>query len=87
MNKRKEKKAEIDKTQSMIKMIIEKKLQESNNNKPLAELMPNFVMALDDHKIFKNFVEDVESYIQIANKYLSYKNSEEKAKVSTPLNS
>jgi hypothetical protein len=41
MNKRKEKKAEIDKTQSMIKMLIEKKLCESNG-KPLDNLSPNF---------------------------------------------
>lgn len=82
MNKRKEKKAEIEKTQSMIKMLIEKKLVETNG-KPLPELMPNFALNLQDHVIFKNFVRDVEGYIQIANKYLSYKNSEEKAKVSS----
>lgn len=83
MNKRKEKKAEIEKTQSMIKMLIEKKLVETNNGKPLQELMPNFALNLQDHSIFKNFVRDVEGFIQIANKYLSYKNSEEKAKVSS----
>lgn len=47
MNKRKEKKAEIDKTQSMIKMIIEKKLAESNSRK-LQDLMPNFTLQLDN---------------------------------------
>ena len=43
--------------------------------------MPNFTLSLqDEEKMLKNFVIDVEVYILIANKYLTYKNREEKAK-------
>jgi hypothetical protein len=41
MNKRKEKKAEIDKTQQMIKMIIEKKLAELKKKTPGEQMAPN----------------------------------------------
>lgn len=82
MNKRKEKKAEIDKTQQMIKMIIEKKLAELKKKTPGEQMAPNQMLQLDSVEILNNFQQDVREYILIANKYLSYKNSEEQAKVS-----
>lgn len=81
MNQRKAKKAENEKTQSIIKAVIEKKLIESNNGKPVAELMPNFTLQLaESEATIKNFIRDVESFVLIANKYLQYKSNEEKAK-------
>lgn len=83
MNQRKVKKTENEKTQSIVKAVIEKKLVESNNGKPVSELLPNFTLQLaESEATIKNFNKDVESFVLIANKYLQYKSHEEKAKVS-----
>jgi hypothetical protein len=54
MNRRKEKKTEVEKTQSMIKILIEKKLIESNAQpgmpvpSNLTDLLPNFVLTMPE---------------------------------------
>jgi len=83
MNKRKEKRAEIDKTQAMVKAMIEQTLTRCNQ-KPIAELPPNFVFAMGDSlTVMKNFVRDIETHIAISNRYFQYKSSEDRAKVSS----
>lgn len=78
MNKRKEKKAEIDKTQQIIKQIIEKKYAELKKKLGTGEQMPpNQTIQLDSVETLDNFQKDVRQYILIANKYLNYKNCEE----------
>ena len=78
MNKRKEKKAEIDKTQQIIKQIIEKKHAELKKKLGTGEQMPpNQNIQLDSVETLNNFQKDVREYILIANKYLNYKNCEE----------
>lgn len=78
MNKRKEKKAEIDKTQQIIKQIIDKKHAELKKKLANGEQMPpNQTIQLDSVEILNNFKKDVREYIFIANKYLNYKNCEE----------
>ena len=78
MNKRKEKKAEIDKTQQIIKQIIEKKYAELKKKLGTGEQMPpNQTIQLDSVETLDNFQKDVREYILIANKYLNYKNCEE----------
>ncbi len=78
MNKRKEKKAEIDKTQQIIKQIIEKKHVELKKKLGTGEQMPpNQTIQLDSVETLNNFKKDVREYILIANKYLNYKNCEE----------
>ena len=78
MNKRKEKKAEIDKTQQIIKQIIEKKHVELKKKLGTGEQMPpNQTIQLDSDETLDNFQKDVRGYILIANKYLNYKNCEE----------
>lgn len=80
MNKRKEKKTDMEKTQQIIKQLIEKKLVESNAQPgvtaaSLQELMPNFILNLPEQEqsVVKNFLKDVETFIQISNKYFVYK--------------
>jgi hypothetical protein len=86
MNKRKEKKAEIDKAILMVKQIIEKRLKSplSNDPVPLTELPTNFIITLtdEDNSLIKNFVRDIDDFVEKNNKYLKYKDKEEKAKVS-----
>ena len=83
MNKRKEKRAEIDKTQAMVKAMIEQTLTRCNQ-KPIVELPPNFVFAMGDSlTVMKNFVRDIETHIAISNRYFQYKSSEDRAKVSS----
>lgn len=83
MNKRKEKRAEIDKTQAMVKAMIEQTLTRCNQ-KPIAELPPNFVFVMGDSlTVMKNFVRDIETHIAISNRYFQYKSSEDRAKVSS----
>ena len=78
MNKRKEKKAEIDKTQQIIKQIIEKKHAELKKKLGTGQQMPpNQNIQLDSVETLNNFQKDVREYILIANKYLNYKNCEE----------
>ncbi len=78
MNKRKEKKAEVDKTQQIIKQIIEKKHAELKKKLGTGEQMPpNQTIQLDSVETLNNFKKDVREYILIANKYLNYKNCEE----------
>ncbi len=78
MNKRKEKKAEVDKTQQIIKQIIEKKHVELKKKLGTGEQMPpNQTIQLDSVETLNNFKKDVREYILIANKYLNYKNCEE----------
>lgn len=82
MNKRKEKRAEIDKTQAMVKMMIEQTLTRCNA-KPIADLPANFNFAIGEAlTVIKNFVRDIETHIAISNRYFQYKNSEDRAKVS-----
>lgn len=78
MNKRKEKKAEIDKTQQIIKQIIDKKHVELKKKLGTGEQMPpNQTIQLDSVETLNNFQKDVREYILIVNKYLNYKNCEE----------
>jgi hypothetical protein len=82
MNKRKEKKNEIDKAQVMVKTLIEQTLKNCNE-KALPDLAPNFVFQPGDSlTTMKNFSQDIESYVSISNRYFHFKNSEEKAKFS-----
>lgn len=81
MNRRKEKKTEVEKTQSMIKILIEKKLIESNAQpgmpvpSNLTDLLPNFVLTMPEQEqsLIKNFLKDVEIFILISNKYFVFK--------------
>lgn len=83
MNKKRDKKAEIDKAQHMIKQVMERSLIEGNNVKNLIELPQNFVLNLSQHNdLLSNFIRDVNEYVTIGNDYLKCKTSEEQAKVS-----
>jgi hypothetical protein len=44
MNKKRDKKVEIDKAQHMIKQVMEKCLLEGDNQKVLTDLPPNFTL-------------------------------------------
>lgn len=69
-NKHKELKQEIEKTQSMVKQIIDANLKESNG-KALSELPPNFVLNLSKHEtVVANFTKDLENYCAVTNTYL-----------------
>ena len=63
MNKRKDKKSEIEKAVQMIKQLIEKRLQDKNE-KPVAELNPNFILPLSESEdVIKNFKADIENFV------------------------
>jgi len=85
MNKKRDKKTEIDKAQQMIKQVMEKSLMETNNSKNLNELPQNFTLNFSSHiDLLLNFIRDVNEYVTIGNDYLKCKTSEEQAKVSSP---
>ena len=78
MNKKRDKKVEIDKAQHMIKQVMEKCLLEGNNQKNLTDLPPNFTLNFTQHNdLLTNFIRDVNEYVTISNDYLKCKTSEE----------
>ena len=66
MNKKKDKKSELEKTQTMIKQVIDKNLLESNKNeaglKTHEDLPPNFNLVFNEKELnmithFKNDID------------------------------
>ena len=63
MNKRKDKKSEIEKAVQMIKQLIEKRLSDKNE-KPVFDLNPNFILPLSESEdVIKNFKADIENFV------------------------
>lgn len=70
MNKRKEKKAEIDKTIQMVKQMIERTLKSSLSNEtiPLTELPLRFNLDWKGQDTtIRNFSNDIHRYVETSN--------------------
>ncbi len=69
MNKKRDKKTEIDKMQSIIKLQIEKSLLDQNTIKTLDQLKGNFQLVLTDQQseLVQNFIRDVNEYVTVSN--------------------
>ena len=88
-NKRRERKVDLDKTQSAIKQQIELTLKQSNKRGDsdivdLSKLKENFCFNLKDmdQTVISLFKKELNEYIAVNNEYLKNKSLEEKSRVS-----
>ncbi len=88
-NKRRERKVDLDKTQSTIKQSIELNLKQSNKRGDsdlvdLSKLKENFSFNLKDidQALISIFKKELNEYIVVNNEYLKNKSLEEKSRVS-----
>jgi len=101
LNKKKEKKLELDKCQQMIKLRIEQVLKQNNRKGDsdifdLADLKPNFKFqpelickngeSEELKLLIGNFVKELKQFIAINDLYCKAKHNEEKAKVRIATN-
>ena len=69
MNKKRDKKTEIDKAQLVVKQVIERSLTETNQIKSLDQLRGNFQLVLTEEQsdLIQNFIKHVNEYVVVSN--------------------